>query len=578
MQRDAIPLEDYRRGEWGDPKSLPTLLPKAPSLTENMVPESLRPWILDAGDRAQLPLEFLAVPAIVAASSILGRSIGISPKAADDWVVIPNLWGGLVARPGTMKSPAINEALRPIRRLTAKAQEAFEVNTDTSDARGQILKAEQSALQDQAKAAAKAGDQSKLTGIEGDLIKLNTDIRQAVTAERRYIVNDSTVEKLGALLNENPRGLLLVRDELFGWLRGLDKAGREGDREFYLEAWNGTGEFTYDRIGRGTLHIESLCLSILGTIQPSKLQGYINSALTGGIGDDGLLQRFQLLVWPDVSPTWRNIDRKPDLDARDTAFDIFDDLDRITPDVIGAVCSEDEIPVLRFSEGAQEMFDSWRDTLENRMRSGETEDTPAFESHLAKYRSLMPSLALIFHLVEVVSGRDSGAVSSAVASLAIEWCAFLEVHARKVYAAEINSDLTATHMLAEKIKSGRIENGQAVRDIYRAGWTGLATVEAVHEALDLAERHNLIRIEKTETGGRPCEVIQINPKWKISPNTPNHRTDRTDKSPSVSSVSSMQRGFDEKEGAIYGGEMHIGLPEAQEKLSLRQAENLMEGR
>ena len=58
---------------------------------------------------------------------------------------------------------------------------------------------------------------------------------------RRYIVNDTTVEKLGELLRDNPWGLLEFRDELTGWLRCLDKPGHEGDRAFYLESWNGVG-------------------------------------------------------------------------------------------------------------------------------------------------------------------------------------------------------------------------------------------------------------------------------------------------------------------------------------------------
>lgn len=87
---------------------------------------------------------------------------------------------------------------------------------------------------------------------------------------------------MGELLNRNPRGLLLFRDELVGWLRTLDKEGHESDRAFYLEAWNGQGSFTYDRIGRGTLHIENVTLSVLGGIQPGPLSIYLRATLSGG--------------------------------------------------------------------------------------------------------------------------------------------------------------------------------------------------------------------------------------------------------------------------------------------------------
>jgi len=79
------------------------------------------------------------------------------------------------------------------------------------------------------------------------------------------VVNDTTVEKLGELLNHHPNGLLLFRDELSGWFHTMDRPGHENDRAFYCEAWNGTSAYTYDRIGRGTVHIRAACLSVLGS-------------------------------------------------------------------------------------------------------------------------------------------------------------------------------------------------------------------------------------------------------------------------------------------------------------------------
>src|SRR5438128_8919508 len=134
----------------------------------------------------------------------------------------------------------------------------------------------------------------------------------AEPTRKRYIVNDSSVEKLGVVMNQNPNGVMAFRDEVSGLLEHLDREGQEGARAFYLEAWDGLGRYTYDRIGRGTLDIESVTLSILGSIQPGKLFGCLRSALQGGTGDDGLMQRFQLIVYPDINRQWRNVDRWPD--------------------------------------------------------------------------------------------------------------------------------------------------------------------------------------------------------------------------------------------------------------------------
>jgi hypothetical protein len=101
------------------------------------------------------------------------------------------------------------------------------------------------------------------------------------------------------------------------------------------------------------------------------------------------------------------VDRWPDVEAKNRAYEVFRRLDALNPKNLGAHGKDEEgIPAVRFTEDAQEVFDQWRDELEVRLRS--TELPPALESHLAKYRSLMPSLALIFQLIEFVDGSGDG--------------------------------------------------------------------------------------------------------------------------------------------------------------------------
>lgn len=498
----------------GPPQNLPPLLPEVPDLPIDMMPSSLQPWLEDTAERSQIPLAFIAAPAIVALSSLIGRNAGIHPKQKDDWLVVPNLWGAVIGRPGVLKSPAVAEAFKPIQRLAAFARETFEEQSASLDAQDTILKVQLDAAKDAAKKAAKKNDSDALAKAQQDLIDLNKEMEEAEVNERRYIVNDGTVEKLGELLKDNPRGLLLARDEISGWLRTLDKPGREGDREFYLEAWNGSGAYTYDRIGRGTLHIPALCLSICGTIQPGKLQSYLSGAMKGGAGDDGLLQRLQLLVWPEISPNWVNVDRAPNQDARYQAYEVFQAIDTLSAENIGATSLHGDIPALRFTHDAQELFDAYRNELELRLRSNEFGSAPAFESHLSKYRSLMPSLALVYHIAEVVNGSASGCVSIDAARQAARWCEFLEAHARKLYAAELNTDLSAAHAISEKIRSGAIEDGQRVRDIYRPQWSGLTIADRVWSGLRVLESHNHLKIEETDTAGRPTDILRINPNLK----------------------------------------------------------------
>jgi hypothetical protein len=130
---------------------------------------------------------------------------------------------------------------------------------------------------------------------------------------------------------------------------------------------------------------------------------------------------------------------------------------------------------------------------------------------LAKYRSLMPSLALLFHLVECIGRGDVAPVSLSAAKLAADWCDYLELHARKIYAAELGTDLVAAHLLAAKIRKGEIHDGITVRDVYRAGWSGLKTPEVAFGGLSVLEEHGWLRIVVPKGTGRPSQVIRINP-------------------------------------------------------------------
>jgi hypothetical protein len=495
---------------WIELQPIPDLYPPVPQLPPELVPEPLRAWLADIAERTSLPLEFVACPALVALGAVIGRSLGNYPKRFDDWLVVPNLWGGIVGRPGVMKTAAISEATKPLRALAAKARERFEEAQRAAEAEKSRLELEVSALKEQAKRDAKKG------GIHADfqatLRDLATQLEEATVTERRYLTQDATTEKLGELLRENPRGMLLLRDELAGWLRILERPGREGEREFYLEAWNGTGGYTFDRIGRGTVHVDALTLSILGAIQPGKLERYLQEAIAGGGGADGLLQRFQLVVWPDNVGEYVPVDRYPDGAARRRANAIFEALDALDPAELGLDAQEGEIPALHFSNEAQALFDMWRGELERRFRNGELAYKPAFESHLSKYRSLMPSLALIFHLVEVADGGVFGPVSLESAQLAAAWCDFLEAHALKLYAPEVSSHIKAAQLLARHIEDGDIEDGKlTVRDLYRRGWEGLDDRETVVSGLEVLAENNWVRIEEKVTGGRPTQVVRLHP-------------------------------------------------------------------
>ena len=126
----------------------------------------------------------------------------------------------------------------------------------------------------------------------------------------------------------------------------------------------------------------------------------------------------------------------------------------------------------------------------------------------------MPSLALIFHLIEVAGGKASGLVSKEAAVMAAQWCAYLETHARRVYGLIANLPDKIASRLADKIKRGKLPESFTARGVHRHGWELLDDPKLVAEACeDLVEADWLraVLVPPSDRGGRGTVQYLINP-------------------------------------------------------------------
>lgn len=484
--------------QWPEPQSIPDGLAPVAAFDIAFLPDSIAPWVADIAERMQCPPDFVAVPAMVALGAVLGRRVGIRPQRRTDWVEVPNLWGCIVGRPGAMKSPAMSEALKPLHRLEKAAREehATALASHQRDADMHKLRAEV------AREAARAALKKRIPASTAD----DLTAPEAPKA-KRHVVNDTSYEALGEILADNPNGLLAFRDELVSLLRTLDREDNAAARGFFLTAWNGTSGYTFDRIMRGKTHIEAACLSLLGSTQPGRLAEYVRRAVSGGAADDGLIQRFGLLVWPDYSGDWRECDRWPDTVARETAWSAFDRLDALDPAAVGAEHDQFEaLPFLRLDDAAQAVFSSWRLGLEKALRG--VDMAPALESHLAKYRKLVPALALINHLAD----GGAGPIRETALVRALAFAEYLETHARRAYGAGLANEADVAKLIVARIRKRDLVDGFTARDIQRKAWSGLTDADAIKAGLELLADLDWIAAETSETGGRPRTAYAINPR------------------------------------------------------------------
>ncbi len=489
--------------DWPDPKPVVSVSSVVLPVRAEMLPGSIGPWVFDAADRMQAPADYVAVSAIISMGSLVGRQLCIRPKARDSWPTLANVWGAIVGPPAAMKSPCLKEARRFLDRLDREAHAEYEQAFQAYER--QVLFYDVTCKAVKGKAV-KAKTQTDRENVLGDI----PDAPEAPVRVRNY-TQDATVEKLQDLLKDNTRGMLMLRDELVGFLRSLDKPGQEGSRAFFLEAWEGNGRFLVDRIGRGSTVIDGVCLAVLGGTTPGGISEYVYDALGNGTGADGLLQRFSLIAFPDTLPDFSYVDRAPDEHAAAEAEQAFRRCNEIDHTTIGATSYEDSLPFLRYDGTAQAYFMDWYTDLMTRCRRDD--EHPAIQAHVHKFTKLVPALSLIFHVCD----GGPGPVGQVPLMQAMAWAEYAESHARKLYEGVFrDTAVNAATVLLRHVEYGDLEDNFSSRDVSRKCWTGLTSQEQVQAALDeLLDAGYLRRhADKKIEGGRPTYRYKIHPNYR----------------------------------------------------------------
>ena len=106
------------------------------------------------------------------------------------------------------------------------------------------------------------------------------------------------------------------------------------------------------------------------------------------------------------------------------------------------------IPFFRLSPEAQISFHEWLKQLQEKL---EGKEHPIIGQHLSKYRSLMPSLALIFHVVDIAGGHKAQNVTLSAVQKAAAWCAYLDSDMRYLFF----SDAAGCEFLVDSLAESR---------------------------------------------------------------------------------------------------------------------------
>lgn len=227
-----------------------------------LLPPVVRDFVSSTSRAMGCDPAMVALPALAACAGAIGAVRTIELK--DGWQEPAILWAVVVASSGTLKSPSLEAAVKPIFRAQADAIEQHK----------------------------KAVEEHR---------KQEDRSTPAPTCTR-YVVSDCTLERMAVILEDNQRGLLLCRDELSAWLTGFDryKNRSSGEVEQWLEMSRG-GQLLVDRKrDHLTVSVPRACVSVVGTTQPGTLQ----SCLTSEMFNRGMAARLLLAYPPRVAKKW----------------------------------------------------------------------------------------------------------------------------------------------------------------------------------------------------------------------------------------------------------------------------------
>lgn len=338
------------------------------------LPRWCRTFVEESAAAMDIDPAFVAVPLLGALAGAIGNSRRVRLKRFYQEPAV--LWTVTVARSGSMKSPPLDLVLRPLQEADREAIEA----TQREHAKYE------EGLRDYERELSR-----HRRGEGGELPE-----KPERPARRSVVVDDINTEALAVLLADNPRGLLMARAELSGWVHGMDayRGGRGGDREKFLEM-HGAKPLKVDRKtgDRQTIYVPRAALSIVGTIQPRVLAAVFDEGARGS----GLAARLFMTRPPERPSRWTEDEVRQEVA---TCYR------QVVRRLIALTLGEDGEPIdLRLTADAYRVWRDYHDASEQRRGECEDEDLCAA---ISKLRGGAARLALVVALARAAESDAAG--------------------------------------------------------------------------------------------------------------------------------------------------------------------------
>lgn len=378
------------------------------------LPAILSRFVLEAAESFPVPPDFIAVPLLAVCGAAIGRSRLLQVRPG--WLEDARIWSAVIGDPGEKKTPAIKLVKKPIERQQARLEKQYEEEKAAYDKAVQQYEADVASWTDARK---KAGKSSKLFD----------DPRPEPPEEPQMIqlfTTDTTVEALAEVIKINPRGIILMRDELTAWARGMDqyKSGKGSDRQAWLSFWSGDSLMINRKDGKRPLFLRDVFVAVSGCLPPEVLGEFMDEKGR----EDGFIHRI-LFAYP--KPVVR---RWTDASVSAAAMDGYEEALRTLASLHGVKDeNQADVPlVLDFTREGKKAFSSW--ATDHYQESQDPDFSRGLQGPWAKMDGYCATMALILQVLRWVTDEtDEVNVDETSVKGAIAIMAYHKSAARRIY-------------------------------------------------------------------------------------------------------------------------------------------------
>jgi len=229
----------------------------------DVFPENIQTYIYNVHKTLNASVDYLGCSFLWVLSLCVGNSIKLEVKKG--WTEAAVLWIAIVGKAGIGKTHNIASITRPLQKVNQREIEQYTKQMSMYDDYCALEKKEK-------KTAEEISEPQK----------------------KQFIVGDITMEAFVDYHSHNKNGIGILRDELSGWIKDLNKYRQGSDLENYLSCWSNQ-LLNLTRKTAKSSYVPDAFVPIIGGVQPSIL----SSHYTEENKDNGFIDRW-LLCFPDL--------------------------------------------------------------------------------------------------------------------------------------------------------------------------------------------------------------------------------------------------------------------------------------